>query len=143
MRLMDRVRLIPRRRLSDTRGWFLKAMTAADERERQVAAGEVYITSALPGCVRGNHYHVAANEWFILLQGVAEVALRDCATGEERLLTLSAETPTTIFVPAGIAHAFRAQASGVQMLLLACTDRDYDPADTRTLELLEELGGPP
>lgn len=136
MNRLAEVTLIPRTRHADARGWLLKAI---DGREPHLPAytGEVYVTMAVPGQVRGNHYHRLASEWFTLLEGQALVVLADPATGERRELRLSASEPTTLFVPAGVAHVFVNPAdSGTPMLLLAYADQLYDPSDTVRLDLV-------
>ena len=127
MKPLDRIRLYPRQRRGDARGWLLKCLDGAEDNLSPVI-GEVYVVMAHPGEIRGGHYHPQAHEWFTLLQGRATLLLADPATGEREELPLSTEEPVTVHVPAGLAHAFRAE--GEPMLLCAYSDRRYDPADT-------------
>jgi dTDP-4-dehydrorhamnose 3,5-epimerase-like enzyme len=130
MTIQEQIRLIPRQFRGDARGWLLKVI---DGRERDLPphTGEVYITMALPGQVRGNHFHHQCSEWFTVLQGEADVVLSVPGTGERLEMQLSAETPMTLFVPAGVAHAFRNPAnSGNAMLLIAYASALYHISDT-------------
>lgn len=129
------VRLIPRQRLDDPRGWFLKVIKG-DEEGLPQQTGEIYLAVADPGEVRGNHYHPCASEWFTVVLGDALLHLFDPISGERQKLALSASTPVTAYVPAGIGHAFVNPTDATQqMMIIAYADRPYDPADTIPLEL--------
>lgn len=130
MKLRERIKLIARRRLEDDRGWFVKVIDG-HEPHLPAATGEVYVALGKPGQVRGGHYHREANEWFTIVVGCAEAVLADAQAGEELSLRLSAGEPQTLFVPAGVAHAFRnAAGSSEDFVLVAYTDRLYEPDDT-------------
>ena len=138
MNALDMVRVIPRVRRDDARGWLLKVVEG-NEPDLSPTLGEVYLVLAQPGEVRGNHYHRRTSEWFTVVHGNAQLALRDEATGERRLLALSAAEPVTVHVPAGIAHAFRAVASGDEpMMVVAYADLRYDPQDVFPVRLFDE-----
>ena len=131
MKLLDRIRLYPRQRRGDARGWLLKCIDG-HEAGLPAATGEFYVVMAQPGQIRGGHFHPLAQEWFTLLQGRATLLLADPATGERAEIALVADAPVTVHMPAGIAHAFRAEQGEDEppMLLCAYSDRLYDPADT-------------
>lgn len=130
MKLIDKVQFITRDLKKDERGWFLKVLTSKEEGISS-KLGEVYVTMAFPGQVKGNHYHLLTNEWFTVIQGTATVVLRDYMTNESLSLTLEATQPITLFVPAGIAHAFKnPETSTEPMLLVAYSDQLYEPSDT-------------
>jgi oxalate decarboxylase/phosphoglucose isomerase-like protein (cupin superfamily) len=69
--------------------------------------------------------------------GQAELLLADVGTGERRTIRVVAADPVTIYVPPGVAHAFRNTSSDEEMLLIAFSDRSYDPADTLAYALGE------
>jgi dTDP-4-dehydrorhamnose 3,5-epimerase-like enzyme len=128
--------LIPRRRLTDDRGWFLKVLTGQED-GLAPTVGECYFTHALPGEWRGNHYHPLAAEWFTVISGAATLTTLCRSTGRRREYHLSAEEPTTVHVPAGLGHVFVNAASAEEpFLLFAYSDRVYDPADTIMLEIV-------
>ena len=129
MASLEDVRLIPRVRLADARGWLLKVIEGSEE-GLPTRTGEVYVTLAHPGQVRGGHYHLEAAEWFTVIKGEADIRLTVPGGGETRALRLSAEQPATLFVPPGIAHAFRNASETEEMLLLAYASVAYDPGDT-------------
>ncbi len=130
MSLIASIRLIPRRKLADERGWFLKVI---DGKEEGIPphTGEVYLTYALPGQARGNHYHPLTAEWFTLIQGRAVLQVQDPETGDRAQFTLDEADPQTVCVPAGLAHVFVHPAGATRpFLLLAYAANPYDPADT-------------
>ena len=129
MKLEDKIAIIERKKLSDSRGWFLKAITGK-ETGLPAYTGEIYLTCASGfGQVRGNHYHHKAKEWFTLLEGDAELKLMDMETKEIMTIMLSSDNPKTVVVPPAVAHAFLNTAEK-HFLLLAYTDELYDPQDT-------------
>ena len=129
MTLKDKITIIERKKLGDTRGWFMKVIDGKEEGLPR-HTGEIYLTHASgKGQVRGNHYHDKAKEWFTLLQGKAELKLMDMKTEEVISITLSADDPKTIVIPPGVAHAFL-NTEEEPFLLLAYTDELYDPVDT-------------
>jgi len=129
MELKDKIIIIERKKLGDSRGWFMKVIDGKEEGLPD-HTGEIYLTHASgKGQVRGNHYHDKAKEWFTLLQGKAELKLMDMKTKEVISMDLSADEPKTIVIPPGIVHAFL-NTEEVPFLLLAYTDELYDPVDT-------------
>jgi oxalate decarboxylase/phosphoglucose isomerase-like protein (cupin superfamily) len=128
MRLIERITLIPRRLIADERGWFLKVIDGT-EPGLPPRTGEVYLTHAIPGQARGDHYHPASAEWFTLIAGQARLLVADPASGERAEFALTADAPLTVHVPAGLAHVF-VNDGAVPFLLLAYAENLYDPADT-------------
>jgi dTDP-4-dehydrorhamnose 3,5-epimerase-like enzyme len=128
MRLIDKIKIIPRNKIIDNRGWFLKVIDGKEENLPQ-HTGEIYLIQAKPGETRANHYHNEASEWFTLIQGKADMHLEDIETGESLEIALNSDTPFTIFVPALIAHSFE-NASNEPYVLVAYANRMYDPEDT-------------
>lgn len=129
MKLADRIQIIDRRVIADSRGYFLKVLTGKED-SLPAYTGEVYLTSAKPGEAKGGHYHPKANEWFTLIQGEAELKLVDILTGERMQLNLVAFEPKTIFVPNAVAHVFINHKIDSDFLLLAYSDQYYIPEDT-------------
>ena len=130
MGLNDKVKLIPRELKSDERGSFLKVITGNEE-NLPPRTGEVYVTMGDLGQVRGNHYHLQTSEWFTLIQGTAVAVVADPVTGERLQWTLDGRDPVTLYVPAGIAHAFKnPEGSHNPMLLIVYADQQYQPLDT-------------
>lgn len=128
MSQIDKVKVIPRRLLKDERGWFLKAITGTEENIPS-HTGEVYLTMGKPGQTKGGHYHPEAVEWFTIVQGSAILKLEDMETHERRDIPMSLDKAITVFIPNQVAHVV-VNDSHEDFILLAYTDKLYDPKDT-------------
>ena len=116
--------------IADQRGWFLKVIDGGEE-DLPGAVGEVYLTMAVPGQARGNHYHPDCAEWFTIIEGRALLLVADPQSGERAEWMLDAANPQTVFMPAGLAHVFVNPADATSnFLLVAYAANRYDPADT-------------
>ena len=117
MSQIDKVRIIPRRLISGT------------EEDIPSHTGEVYLTMGKPGQGKGGHYHPEAVEWFTVIEGEAVLQLEDIATHERRDIEMSLEKAITVFIPNNVAHIVK-NNSDKEFILLAYTDKLYDPKDT-------------
>ena len=128
MAQIDKVHIIKRRLIADDRGWFLKAITGTEE-DIPSHTGEVYLTMGKPGQAKGGHYHPEAVEGFTIIDGSAILKLEDMETHETREIEMSLEKAITVFIPNNVAHIV-VNNSDKDFILLAYTDKLYDPADT-------------
>lgn len=128
MSQIEKVKIIPRRLITDERGWFFKAITGTEENIPN-HTGEVYLTMGKPGQSKGGHYHPKAVEWFTVIEGKALLKLEDIETKERMEIEMSLEKAQSVFVPNGVAHFFE-NAGDTDFITLAYTDLLYDPADT-------------
>ena len=128
MSLKDKIKIIERKRITDSRGWFLKVITGKEELLPN-HTGEVYLISANKGECRANHYHLEAHEWFTGIMGEIEMKLYDLKTEEVETIILSEKNPTTVYVPCGIAHSFK-NIGYDPYLLVIYTDKLFDQKDT-------------
>ena len=128
MSQIEKVRIIPRRLIADDRGWFLKAITGTEE-DIPSHTGEVYLTMGKPGQAKGGHYHPEAIEWFTIIEGSAILKLEDMETHERMDIEMPFEKAQTVFIPNNVAHIV-VNNSDKDFMLLAYTDKLYDPSDT-------------
>lgn len=128
MSQIEKVQVIPRRLIADDRGWFLKAITGTEEGIPS-HTGEVYLTMGRQGQAKGGHYHPEAVEWFTIIEGEAILKLEDMETHERRDIEMSLEKAITVFIPNYVAHMV-VNNGDKDFILLAYTDKLYDPADT-------------
>ena len=131
--MIERVKIINRRLITDDRGWFLKAIMGTEE-YIPTHTGEVYLTMGKPGQAKGGHYHPQAVEWFTLIQGSALLKLEYMDTHETREIEMSLEKAITVFIPNNVAHIV-INNSDKDFILLAYTDKLYDPKDTISYNL--------
>jgi len=68
-------------RKSDERGWLIRS---AGWEESGCVFGQIHVSVAYPGKVRGNHYHTRKLEWFNVPMGKGLLRLKDLKTGEEK-----------------------------------------------------------
>lgn len=128
MSQIEKVRIIPRRLISDDRGWFLKVITGTEE-DIPSHTGEVYLTMGKPGQAKGGHYHPEALEWFTVIEGEVILKLEDMDTHERRNIEMSLDKAISVFIPNNVAHVV-VNNSDKDFILLAYTDKLYDPKDT-------------
>ena len=130
MTLIEQVHFMPRRLIADSRGWFLKVIDGS-EPGIPPHTGEVYLTMAVPGQARGNHYHPLTAEWFTIVTGTARLMVADPETGERAEFELTESDPQTVYMPAGLAHVFVNDAKAEKdFLLVAYAANPFDPDDT-------------
>lgn len=133
MSQIEKVRIIPRHLLKDDRGWFLKVITGTEENIPS-HTGEVYLTMGKPGQSKGGHYHPEAVEWFTIIEGCAILKLEDMETHERRDIEMSLEKAITVFIPNQVAHVV-VNSGESDFILLAYTDKLYDPQDTISYQI--------
>jgi dTDP-4-dehydrorhamnose 3,5-epimerase-like enzyme len=126
--LNQKVRILSRRLIADDRGWFLKAITGT-EQDIPSHTGEVYLTMGKPGQSKGGHYHPEALEWFTIIEGNAILKLEDIYTHERMDVEMSLDKAITVFIPNNVAHTL-VNNGDTNFILLAYTDKLYDPKDT-------------
>lgn len=131
--LKERVIIIQRKLIADDRGWFLKAITGT-EMGIPSHTGEVYLTMGKPGQAKGGHYHPEALEWFTIIEGCAVLKLEDIETHERLDIPMSLDKAITVFIPNNVAHIV-VNDSDKDFILLAYTDKLYDPKDTIAYEI--------
>lgn len=131
--LKERVAIIQRKLIADDRGWFLKAITGT-EQDIPSHTGEVYLTMGKPGQAKGGHYHPEALEWFTIIEGNAVLKLEDIETHERLDIPMSLDKAITVFIPNNVAHIV-VNNSDKDFILLAYTDKLYDPKDTIVYEI--------
>lgn len=128
MSLNNKIKIIPRRIISDERGWFLKVIDGKEDNLPNFTS-EIYLTSAGKGQAKGGHYHEKANEWFTIITGDCELKMVDILTSEKQTLYLSSKKAETIYIPNHIAHIFINNSSD-DFILLAYSDQLFVPEDT-------------
>lgn len=130
---IEKVQIIPRCLIKDQRGWFFKAITGTED-GIPPHTGEVYLTMGTSGQIKGGHYHPDAVEWFTVIEGEAVLRLEDIETHERKEIPMNLELANSVFVPNNVAHDFK-NVGDSNMIILAYTDKLYDPADTIAYKL--------
>lgn len=96
-------------RYSDARGW-LSELFRLDELPEGFQPAMGYFSVTKPGIARGPHEHVHQTDAFAFLDGQYELHLWENrpSMGEKHVvLRVGAESPTLVFVPPGVVHAYK------------------------------------
>ena len=118
------VEIVPLNKHCDDRGWLIK-MLMRGHMACDVPFGEIYVTVAEPGAIRGQHYHNHCTEWFCVVSGQANLFLVDLSTGERQVIEMGDNNMVRVKIPPLIAHGI--QNTGTKLLyLLAYADQPYD-----------------
>lgn len=125
--IKNEIKLIPRKVISDSRGYFLKVIDGKEENNPFPC--EVYITSAKPGESKGGHYHKLAHEWFTVIKGEGRLELYDLINKNYKTILLSENEPLTVYVSPDIAHEFFNDSES-ELVVLAYTNQMFKADDT-------------
>ena len=132
------LRVIP-----DERGFLMEVLRCDDE--IYGGFGQVYVTVAYPGVVKGWHYHKEQTDCMTVIRGMAKIVLYDLrenspTRGEINEFFVGERNPLLIRIPVGVAHGMKAIGTEAAYMLNT-PDRPYayqDPDEFR----LPPHGGP-
>ncbi|ASW54503.1 NAD-dependent epimerase/dehydratase family protein [Plantactinospora sp. KBS50] len=90
--------------------------------------GQTFCSTSRPGVVRGEHFHLAKVERFVVLRGTAEIALRRVA-GEPDVIrfSVSGDEPVLVDMPTMWAHRL-VNTGSEELLTMFWTNELFDPA---------------
>ena len=113
----------------DNRGWlaefFRPEITGSNK------LGQVTITTANPGIIKANHFHKRKNEWYCVIKGTMELALKNIKTNEKETIILYEDKLKLVKIPPNVSHGFK--NIGKDMLfVLMYVDEPFDPVDPDT-----------
>ncbi len=108
--MIDGVKLKQLRVIPDERGRLMEILRADDE--SFVKFGQVYMTTAYPGVVKGWHYHKKQYDNFACVHGMMKVVLYDSredspTKGEVNEFFVGLHNPKLIHIPPGVMHGFK------------------------------------
>lgn len=110
-RLIDGVRIKELRALPDERGFLMEILRSDDEIFERF--GQVYMTVAYPGVVKGWHYHKVQTDFFTVVKGMMKIVLYDARPdsptgGEVNEFFMGELNPLLITIPPGVLHGMKA-----------------------------------
>jgi len=111
MELIEGVKLKKLRVIPDERGWLMEILRNDDEVFEKF--GQVYMTTAYPGVVKGWHYHKGQTDNFTCIKGMMKVVLydgREDSPSYKRIneFFIGEKNPLLISVPPYVFHGFKA-----------------------------------
>lgn len=115
----------------DDRGWLAEIIRTEDVNSQ---FGQILITTALPGKIKGNHYHRRKKEWYSVIKGKGLLRLKDLKTGEIKDLTLDSVDMKLVEIPLNIAHAIK-NIGNEELFLLAYVSESFNAQDPDTYYL--------
>jgi dTDP-4-dehydrorhamnose 3,5-epimerase len=113
-RLIDGVTIKELRLLPDERGYLMEMLRADDGIFQKF--GQVYLSVAYPGVVKGWHYHKVQTDYFTIVKGMMKVVLYDdrpesTTRGEINEFFMGELNPLLIVIPPGVLHGMKAIGS--------------------------------
>lgn len=95
--------------------------------------GQLFVSTTLPGIVRGNHYHNHKVEKFFVLSGKALVRLRPVNFAEATEIRVSGERFQVVNIPPGCTHSIE-NTGDSDLITLFWSSEVYNPDSPDTLE---------
>lgn len=106
---------------SDQRGSLVEAV------RNRSGAGQTFVSTTVPGETRGDHFHLAKFERFLVVRGTAEIRLRRVLHDEVVRLRVSGDdAPAVVDMPSMWAHAIENVGTD-ELVTLFWTDELFDP----------------
>ncbi len=115
---------------SDERGWLIEVL-GGELPEGCEQFGQLHVSVAYPGKVRGNHYHTRKVEWFCVPTGTGKLLLKERDTGVTREIDMGVNNLKTVRIDPGTIHAIK-NVGTEDMVLLVYSNEKFDPADPDT-----------
>jgi dTDP-4-dehydrorhamnose 3,5-epimerase len=131
--LIDGVRIKELRLLPDERGYLMEMLRSDDEIFEKF--GQVYLSVAYPGVVKGWHYHKIQTDCFTIVRGMMKVVLYDDrpespTRGEINEFFMGELNPLLVVIPPGVLHGMKAIGDEPGCLVNCPTEPyDYDHPD--------------
>ncbi len=127
---MEKIKILDLQKKADERGWLIE-MLGGDLPEGCKEFGQLHVSVAYPGKVRGNHYHTRKIEWFCVPAGRGLLLLKDRETGEIREIKMGINNLKTIKIEPGAIHAIK-NIGEEDMVLIVYSNEPFDPNDPDT-----------
>ena len=133
MTVIDGVKLIPRRRHSDDRGYVTEILRSDEGHFENF--GQAYVTGCYPGVVKAWHKHSKQIDYFYVVTGTMKVGLYDdrpdsASVGKYQVAVLGERgDDAQLLIPAGVWHGMMAIEKFSVMLNIPTALYDYDDPD--------------
>ena len=117
--------------IADERGWLMEMLRKDDELYQ--GFGQVYMTAAYPGVVKGWHYHKLQVDHFVCVKGMMKVALYDSrddspTKGEVNEFHIGERNQQLVQIPPLVFHGFKC-ISEEPALIINTVTQPYNHAD--------------
>lgn len=114
--------------IPDERGRLMEMMRSDDGLFTKF--GQLYLTSAYPGVVKGWHYHKVQSDNFVVVKGMMKVVLYDSrdsspTLGEVNEFFMGVHNPILLQIPPYVFHGFKC-ISEEDAIVINCPTEVYD-----------------
>ena len=127
---MKNIEILDLDKKSDERGWLIEVLGGELPKDCK-EFGQLHVSVAYPGKVRGNHYHTRKVEWFCVPAGQGLLLLKDQETGETQEVIMGVNNLKTIKIQPGTIHAIK-NIGEDDMVLIVYANESFDPEDPDT-----------
>ncbi|MDI6743230.1 MAG: dTDP-4-dehydrorhamnose 3,5-epimerase family protein [Smithella sp.] len=108
--MIDGVKIKKLKVIPDERGRLMEIMRADDDDFKKF--GQVYMTTAYPGVVKGWHYHKKQADNMAVVKGMMKIVLYDRRKksptyGEVNEIFAGVHNPVLVHIPALVCHGFK------------------------------------
>ena len=113
----------------DERGWLAEFIKSKQ-------TGQLFVSRTKPGFSRGNHWHHTKIEKFLVIEGEAEISLRNLNSEDVIAYKVNGDKLQVVDIPAGYVHSIK-NIGKADLLTLIWADEIFDPQqpDTYYLEV--------
>ena len=115
---------------TDERGWLIEVLRGESLNSHR-EFGQIFVSVAPPGKVRGNHYHTRKIEWFCVPTGKGLLLLEDPETGQKEEILMGENEPKTVKITPPIIHAIK-NIGDKDMVLMVYVNETFNPEDPDT-----------
>jgi dTDP-4-dehydrorhamnose 3,5-epimerase len=129
--MIEGVRTKPLRMIPDERGRLMELLRADDE--VFVKFGQVYMTTAYPGVVKGWHYHKVQTDNFVCVRGMIKLVLYDGREGSRTRgrideFFIGDQNHLLVQIPPLVYHGFKCIGE-IEAIVVNCATEVYRHAD--------------
>lgn len=131
--MIDGVKVKKLKVIPDERGRLMEMLRADDD--LFIGFGQVYLTAAYHGVVKGWHYHKKQVDNMVVIKGMMKIVLYDSresskTCGEVNEFFMGEHNPILLHIPPFVYHGFKCISEGESMVINCPTEvYNYDNPD--------------
>ncbi|HEY7727759.1 MAG TPA: dTDP-4-dehydrorhamnose 3,5-epimerase family protein [Candidatus Eisenbacteria bacterium] len=125
MQLIHGVQVKPLKVIPDERGYVMEMLRCDDPFFQKF--GQVYVSVAYPGVVKGWHFHRKQTDHFVIVKGMMKVVLYDAredspTKGLINEFFMGEKNPILVSIPPGVVHGMKGIGTEPAMLVNTPTE---------------------
>ena len=119
----------------DSRGWLVEILRNEDVGIGSF--GQILLTVAKPGQVKGGHYHKRKIEWYCVIQGSGCLTVINNSSNEKKDYILGKENMSLVKIPPNNTHSIK-NIGKEDMYLLVYISEAFHQSDSDTYEIKQK-----